>query len=255
MKLITLNTWGGRAGKDALLAFFKAHADVDVFCLQEVWSAPYKHLEGHAAGGLEINHDQIMVYGLQDISAALPEHAPYFRPHHLDNYGLMMLVQKDIKVLEEGDVFVHKERGYVPEGDAGNHARNVQYATLATPLGPRTVMNFHGLWKGGAGKLDIPERLLQSDNIIKFLNTLQNPYVLAGDFNLMPDTESMHKLERVGLRNLIKEYGVTSTRTKYYDKLDKYADYVLASDGVEIKEFKVLPDEVSDHLALYVEFE
>ena len=85
MKLISLNTWGGRAGKDKLLEFFKAHKDADVFCLQKIWSAPYEHLEGHAAGGMSIDHSHIMIYGLQEISALLDSHAAYFKPHHLDN--------------------------------------------------------------------------------------------------------------------------------------------------------------------------
>ena len=35
----------------------------------------------------------------------------------------------------------------------------------------------------------------------------------------------------------------------------KYADYVFASNNIEIKNFKVLPDEVSDHRPLLVEID
>src|SRR3989344_8202871 len=187
MKLISLNTWGGRAGKEKLLAFFAAHKDVDVFCLQEVWSAPYEHLEGHSAGGLSIYHSNIMVYGMQEISTLLESHTAYFKPHHLDNYGLMMLVKKDLDVIAEGDVFVYKEKGHIPEGDIGFHARNVQYITIQSPKGSRIILNFHGLWNGG-GKGDSDDRLLQSDRIIEFMKTLSDPYVMSGDFNLLPDT-------------------------------------------------------------------
>jgi len=42
MKIITLNTWGGRAGKELLLSFFEKYRDdADIFCLQEIWSAPH----------------------------------------------------------------------------------------------------------------------------------------------------------------------------------------------------------------------
>lgn len=253
MKLISLNTWGGRAGKDTLLAFFAAHTDVDVFCLQEIWSAPYEHLQGKAAGGVDIDHSDIMVYGLQEISGLLDGYTPYFKPHHLDNYGLLMLVKKELDVLAEGDVFVHKERGYVPEGDVGAHARNIQFVTVATKDGNRTIVNFHGLWNG-KGKGDSDDRLVQSDRIATFLGTLKDPYVLCGDFNLLPDTQSLKRLEDVGLRNLIKEYNVTSTRTKFYTKPEKFADYMLASDGISVTNFTVLPDEVSDHSPLYLTF-
>lgn len=254
MKIISLNTWGGRAGKEGLLQFFERYKDIDVFCLQEMWSAPYEHLDGHDAGGVAIDHANIMVYGVQEISALLSGHRDYFRPHHLDNYGLLMLVRKELDVVDEGEAYVFREKGFVPTGDAGNHARNVQYVTVNTPAGKRTVMNFHGLWNG-QGKGDSEDRLAQSRRIIDFLKTLDHPFVLCGDFNLLPETESMKMLEASGLRNLITEYGITSTRTGFYTKPEKFADYALVSEGIEVANFKVLPDEVSDHAALMVEFD
>lgn len=253
MKLISLNTWGGRAGKEKLLAFFLAHKDVDIFCLQEIWSAPYEHLEGHPAGRLNIEHSKIMVYGMQEISALLENHTAYFKPHHLDNYGLMMLVKNDLDVISEGDVFVYKDRGHIPEGDIGFHARNVQFATIATKNGNRSILNFHGLWNG-VDKSDSDERLLQSDRIIQFMKTLSNPYVMCGDFNLLPNTQSIKKLEDFGLRNLIKENNVSSTRTSFYTKAEKFADYIFVNEGITVEDFRVLPDVVSDHSPLYLEF-
>jgi exonuclease III len=38
MKIITLNTWGGIAGTQGLLDFFKKHEDTDIFCLQEIFN-------------------------------------------------------------------------------------------------------------------------------------------------------------------------------------------------------------------------
>lgn len=253
MKIITLNTWGGRAGKEKLLAFFEKHKDTtDIFCLQEIWSAPYEDLEGRAAGGQTIDHDQVMVYGMQEISELLSGHFSYFRPHFLDDYGLAMLVKKDLEVTEEGEVFVHKHKGYVPEGDLGNHARNIQYVSLEVSGKPLTVINFHGLWNGN-GKTDSEDRITQSKNILEFTKNISGDFVLCGDFNLLPETESIKMLEASGLKNLIKEYGVTSTRTSYYPKEEKYADYVLVTKEVHAKDFKVLPEEVSDHAALLLE--
>lgn len=254
MRLLSLNTWGGRAGRDGLLDFYARHQDADIICLQEVWSAPYDHLEGKEAGGTKLNHERIMVYALREISELLNSHTAYFRPHLGDHYGLLTLVKKELAVLEEGDVFVYKKRGHVPPGDVGHHARNIQYMTLTTPSGPRTIINFHGLWNG-QGKGDSEDRLNQSDNIVAFTRTLKNPYILCGDFNLLPDTESVKKFEAAGMRNLITEYGITSTRTSHYKKLEKFADYTFVSDGIEVKDFQILPDEVSDHSPMQLEFE
>jgi len=110
-------------------------------------------------------------------------------------------------------------------------------------------MNFHGLWNG-MGKGDSDDRLLQSDRVIHFLKTKSHPLVLCGDFNLLPTTKSLKKFEDFGLRNLIAEYGITSTRTSFYKKPEKFADYAFVSSEVILKSFQVLPDEVSDHAAL-----
>ncbi len=250
MKIVCLNTWGGRAGKEGLLSFFAAHKDdTDIFCLQEIWSAPYSDLEGQKVGGKDLDHSAIMVNGLQEISELLAEHAPIFRPHHGDNYGLLMLVKNGIEILADGEVFVHKEKGYIPEGDIGKHARNIQFVTAEHNGAPLTVINFHGLWNG-QGKGDSEDRIAQSEKIKNFMQNLQGNIVLCGDFNLEPDTESLRILEGSGLRNLIRENGITSTRTAHYTGPVKFADYVLVSETLEVADFQVLPDEVSDHTPL-----
>ena len=254
MELITLNTWGGRAGRDGLLKFLEEHKDIDVFCLQEIWSAPYEHLEGINAGNRPIDHKEIMTHGMQEISLLLSEHQSYFHPHHLENYGLQMLVKKNLDAAENGDVFVYKEKGYIPEGDVGNHGRNIQYVTLETKMGFVTVMNFHGLWNG-KGKTDSEDRINQSKRIVEFVNRIQNDFVLCGDFNLLPDTESIRILEEAGFRNLIKEYGVQSTRTSHYQKPEKHADYIFVTKGIDVKNFQVLSDVVSDHAPLFLDFD
>ena len=104
------------------------------------------------------------------------------------------------------------------------------------------------------GKEDNPDRLQQSANIVRFIRTLKTPIIFCGDFNLLPDSESIKILEDAGLKNLIREYGVTSTRTSFYKKPGKFADYAFVSKEVIVKDFKVLPDEVSDHAPLLIEF-
>jgi endonuclease/exonuclease/phosphatase family metal-dependent hydrolase len=254
MKLICLNTWGGKAGAAKLLAFLDWRRDADFFCLQEVWSAPYEHLNGAAAGSDVIDHAEIMVYGRQEIAALLGEHEAYFHPHHLDDYGLLTMVSKGLRVLESGDVFVHRERGFVPEGNLGLHARNLQYVTVEGPGGPFSVVNLHGLWNG-RGKGDSDERIEQSRKILKFLAGRREPLILCGDFNLLPGAESLRMLESAGLRNLVAEFGVTSTRTSLYRRPERFADYVFVSDGIDVGDFRVLPDEVSDHAPMLLEFD
>lgn len=254
MRIITLNTWSGKAGKKKLLEFFEKHKNTtDLFCLQEIWSAPPEDMKWENAGGTNFAPEQTMMYGAKEISELLSDHNSYFRPHFLDKYGIMMLVKKNLIVVEEGEEFVHRHSGYLPKGDAGNHARNIQYVTLDINGKPLTVINFHGLWNG-KGKTDSEDRINQSKKILEFTKNLSGDFVLCGDFNLLPETESLKMFETSGLRNLIKEYGVKSTRTSHYTKDVKYADYIFTTKGLDVKDFRVLPDEVSDHTPLLIEF-
>ena len=93
MRIISLNIWGGRAGKDKLLAFLKEQAPTtDIFCLQEVWSKAHYDLAGKPAGGVQLDYSKIMTNGVHDISEILDDFVPYFRPHVADNYGFLMFV-------------------------------------------------------------------------------------------------------------------------------------------------------------------
>lgn len=249
MKIISLNTWGGIAGSENLIEFFKKYQDTDVFCLQEVFNGGQDEPDEQAE---DIESKVYNLFSL--IKEALPEHEAFFRPHVKDYYGLAMFVKKDLNIIQEGELFVHQNKEYKPDGNMGFHARNIQFVTLETSQGTKTIVNFHGLWNG-AGKTDTEHRLNQSKKIIDFLKTIDNDFIICGDFNLEPTTTSLKMFEDLGLKNLIKDYNITSTRTKFYTKPIKFADYAFVSPEVNILDFKVLPDEVSDHAPLYIEFE
>jgi endonuclease/exonuclease/phosphatase family metal-dependent hydrolase len=246
MKIVSINAYGGKI-TELLLQFLKKHSDVDIFCFQEVY---------HNAQGKD------MIWGtlgsnlnlLGDIKTTLPNYDPYYRPHLEDWWGLAMFIKKELPVFEEGENFVHKFKGHDPEKEPlGYTAKNIQFIKTENNSKPITVLNFHGLWNGN-GKSDTEDRLIQSQNIIKFIKTIKGEFVFCGDFNLSPDTESLQMISReLNCRELIKEYGITSTRTSLYTKPNKFADYVFVSNGIKIIDFKILPDEISDHAPLFLE--
>ena len=57
------------------------------------------------------------------------------------------------------------------------------------------------------------------------------------------------------MQNCISQYNITSTRTSYYTKEEKYADYMLLSNELKINKFEVFTDVVSDHAPLFLDFE
>lgn len=246
MKLITLNTWGGRI-KEPLRAFLEHNKQIDIFCFQEVY---------HEAHGKDlIWNKETNLNLLADIKFIFDDYESFFHPHIEDWWGLASFIKKEISIHDVGESFVHKYKNYnLKDEYQGKSAKNIQYFNITLNSKEVTIINFHGLWNE-QGKGDSEDRLKQSQNIIEFLKKVTGEIVLCGDFNLSPDTESLKMLEDFGLRNLVKEFGITSTRTSFYTKENKFADYVLVSPGVNVKAFTVLPEEVSDHAPLYLEFE
>jgi len=249
MKLVTLNLWGGRVGLSATLDFFRNHRDVDIFCLQEMWSVGTQSVIDTRE-----EHSSVVVPDLlSQIQNVLPDHQFFFRPNYRDYFGLTTFVHRKLKVENEGQLFVYKDKGYEDSELIGKHARNLQYLNVDVGGKPVTIINFHGLWNG-KGKTDCEERILQSERISNFVGHLKNPYVLAGDFNLRPETKSLKILTDHNMRNLIVDFQIKSTRSNFYQKLEKFADYILTSKEIDVLDFKVLPDEISDHLALQLTF-
>lgn len=228
-----------------LINFFGEYEDVDIFLLQEVF-----HNATDITAWDEIDRREVFV----EIEKVLVNHKGYFAPAESGEWGLAAFVRKTIKIEEIGDIFVHLKKDSMIGRDGSTLGKNLQYLKIHDGKKDITVINFHGLWNG-KGKTDTQDRINQSKRIIDFVKNISHDIVLCGDFNLRPDTESLKILEQeLGLRNLIPEYKITSTRTSLYTKEEKFADYVLVSSGIQITEFKVLPDEVSDHSALFLEF-
>lgn len=243
MKIISLNTWAGVV-MEPLLNFFEKYKDIDVFCLQEIYSRAEGKTEPHPELDMKLDLFERIEDRLKDT------HIGYFRPAHKDYYGQAIFVKKGISVDEEGDIFIYQNPD--PEG-RGRHSRNLQYIRTTVNGKPTVIANLHGLWNG-MGKTDTEDRLEQGRRIRDFVARCSEQVIVVGDFNLEPDTHSLALAEE-GMRNLVKEFGITSTRTSYYTKEGKFADYALVSPSVEMIDFKVLPDEVSDHAALYLEIQ
>ena len=118
-----------------------------------------------------------------------------------------------------------------------------------------TILNIHGIsfWP----KIDGPERIKQSEIISDFLKNINHSKIVCGDLNLQSNTKSLDML-RVGMQDLIKDFGITTTRSSLHpfnDEEGRLSDYVFVSPDIEVEDFKV-PQEakVSDHLPLILNF-
>ena len=83
------------------------------------------------------------------------------------------------------------------------------------------------------------------------------PVIVVGDFNLLPNTESI-KILNNELINLIEKYDIKSTRPNFDDGLDSgniVCDYIFVNDKIKVNDFKVIKTNISDHLPLLLDFD
>lgn len=265
MRIMCLNGWGGRL-HDALAAYMRS-VSPDVLCLQEVVHTPASDMDwlDYRDGDHVLPQRANFFRG---VALALPDHVATFCPAARgelwdgdravpSQWGLATFVRAGIPVIGQIQAFVHK--GFSPDG-YGDHprSRNAHAVRLYDyERGwPVCVIHTHGLRDLG-GKLDTPERIAQARRLAELVSAIAVPgdrIVLSGDFNVEPESETFEILARAGLRDLVTGRGVRDTRTSYYRKPGRFADYMLVNDAVEVIGFEVVTDpEVSDHCPLLLE--
>ena len=193
MKLLTLNTWGGKLYQPLMTFIGRLCGQVDVFCFQEVFDSHSGIIESSGA----------RMTLLQDLVDALPGYrllyarksSGYDYSGVVDfqvNFGNAVFVKDGLEVLSSEELFEAIDHPYHNWlDDAIGKAQLVQ---IKTPEDTYTICNFHGIWINGTGKRDTPERIAQSEYLLKALSQYSGKKILAGDFNLVPDGESFRIL-------------------------------------------------------------
>jgi len=238
MRIIFFNIWHGQ-GWEALKDFLKENLDkTDIFCFLEVDPELQNKLEK-----LLIDFKPIYERGIKtDYLGGVVE-------------GRSIFVKRNIKIISKGALELYK----ITPDDAGGSL----FAELEVHGKKFLVQEVHGKTRPG-NKLDTKERIEQSKRILEFSKDGIKPRIIGGDFNLMPGTKSIKMIEAAGYTNLIKEFGIKSTRNKIsWEQFAKkpgftkqyFADYVFVSPQIKVKNFEVPYNEVSDHLPLILDFE
>ncbi len=232
MKIISLNIWNGRL-PTKLRSFFNERTDkVDVLCFQEVFSAH------------NISKDNNFVDTPEKLQNLLGKEYSYIT----DNNGLMICYKNQ---------YVVKDQGITEVFRMGDFRKNLLWAILSIEGKDFFIGTIHGIW-ANEGRGDTPERIKQSQVIKEIFDKHQTNKILCGDFNLLPSTQSIAILEE-DMINLVKKYNIVTTRTpmKKRTNLDKdaeaFADYIFISQDIEVKDFKVLTEIVSDHYPLMLQ--
>ena len=259
MRLLCLNLWGGRQG-ELLFDYLKTQAvETDIFCFQEVFKS--------SGGAPKIGKRGEHFYLLGELETLLRGFKGFFSPtsrnHDLSGpvdfkteMGLAVFVKSAHKKMINK---VYPIWGNIDErlkSDFTNIARGLQETEIKIGNFFLYVFNYHGIPKPG-DKLDTPDRLEQSRKIMGILEKIEGPKILCGDFNLMPETESIAVLED-HIRNLIKDFKIQNTRNEIsweqYHNKQSFADYAFVSAEIKVNNFQAPYNLVSDHLPLILDF-
>ncbi len=222
MKIVFLNVWGEHMQESLADYLAKQARDTDIFCFQEATESMKR-----ACSAVLSHYREISDY-------------KYISEH--ENFPQATFVRKDIAVLSSGTL-MHDDM------DRGLAV----YVKIRVEGSEVYVCNVHGNSRP-VEKLDDAGRLAFSKGLISFFENKDVPVVIGGDFNLLPETESVSMFERVGYRDLIQEFDIDTTRNRLvwdrYPVKMNYSDYAFINNKMQLLSFSVPKNEVSDHLPL-----
>ncbi len=132
-----------------------------------------------------------------------------------------------------------------------DHPRALVQAFIKVGDNVLQVITLHGLHS--KNKLDSDRTIKQCSFILKTALEHDLPTIIAGDFNLFPETRSIGLLNE-HFNNLIDEFKIKSTRPSNSNK-DGVVDYVFVNDMIRVNDFFVIDTDVSDHLPLVLNFD
>lgn len=136
-----------------------------------------------------------------------------------------------------------------------DHGRSLLITTLNVNGKPLQIINLHGIWT--KDKVGDVRTELQCKYIVEASKRHNIATIIAGDFNLVPSSPSLNIINQE-FRNLITEYGYSSTRPDFNDGVDtgdNIVDYIFVNNLVSVNDFKVIKSDVSDHLPLMIDFD
>ncbi|MEI6532126.1 MAG: endonuclease/exonuclease/phosphatase family protein [Chlamydiota bacterium] len=142
---------------------------------------------------------------------------------------------------------------------ASRHPRNALFLRFKKDSDFFWSVNTHMAW--GPTPFDEPYKIEAAKILARNMEQLKEPFLLAGDFNVVTDTEVIGLIEPLA-RNLIREKGVINTLNPRLHRVPELfppglaVDYIFIHPSISINNFKVLDQvDLSDHQGLMVDFQ
>lgn len=254
MRVMTLNCWGGKV-LEPLLEFISRHeSTTDVFCFQEVLFGNEPTGNVHGTRTNLFDEIRIILSNFQARKRLAPDgsHFAGLDPHV--PVGQAIFVRPEIPIEEDGGFDTYDAADPIAEDRSVTTTGHVQFVRLSSTISSLVIANLHGLWQR-EGKVDNPARFRQAEIIRGFLGKQPGAKILCGDFNMLPEMASYRVLTD-GMDDHVSMNAIPTTRSRLYAHIAKapHSDYILSSPDLRPTKFEVLPDIVSDHLPLILDF-
>jgi len=238
---------------DRLIPFLTSQ-DFDIINLQEVAG------KDTLAGNINATRNCFVV--LQTILA--PKYkgelaiADRFTSSQSSYLGNAIFYKKEFSLVKKDILPLHQRPTPFPSDaktfeDAG---RNILHLRLQVTDAIISFLNIHAAW--AKTSQEESHQTKQGEILLHYLKKVPHPFVFSGDFNLDPQQPTIQKLNQLA-RNLTAENQITNTlnpRTHRAQELfpkGVAVDYIFVSRDIEVKKFKVLEEDLSDHLGLTAE--
>lgn len=255
MKLISFNI-GLKINNSRQVARLLHQLDADFICLQEVIRHFEKTTFPKYRSKAEI--DKVLAdrypyrfFGPQWISRKIFTNGKLHRDYGgLIEQGNYILSKYPILSAHNEHYFKH----YSLEIDHTNfaqidHPRSVAIVKIKCGQKSFTLANVHGAYS--TNKVDTSRSLKQSQYLINLKKRVKGPFILAGDFNVIPNTKSIRILNQ-HYGNMTKKFSIITTLPgKKIMAIDNY----FINHKIKPLALQTYQTTISDHLPILFEFD
>lgn len=264
MKLLTLNIAVFEANNAKVSDYLKSEKP-DIVSFQEVTrrtttdvKLEYISIDNVDKGTKHLKHDFFAPSQIMDETRIKGFHGEedfYFNfGGHLElgNY-----TKSKYKMTNAQSIFLEGNFSFSPlQRDWPNkQTRNIAVTDLEIEKGKTLrVINYHGIWT--RDKQGNEKTLKACKEILQIAKDFKGDTIICGDFNLFPDTPSMKVFDKDFI-SLVNKYKIHTTRPTSNELSGgrNVVDYILVSKGIKVNEFRVIDNDVSDHLPLVLDFD
>jgi endonuclease/exonuclease/phosphatase family metal-dependent hydrolase len=264
MKLISLNVALFEPNNPELIPFLKRESP-DIICFQEVTRSlgdkvDKRFISKNSIDGAT-NNLEFNFFGPTSVFGEINMKDFHGQENfHFDPKGLLELgnyTKSKYKILKAQSIFLEGDFTYDP-GQVrwpDEQYRAILMVDLSVNNHILRVINYHGIWTRNKKGNDKTYKACKK--ILDYAYSFKGNVIICGDFNLFPETPSIKVFEK-DFTNLIDRFKVKTTRPSSNELSGNgrnIVDYVFVSPNVKVSNFKVLDEDISDHLPLVLDFD